>query len=463
MTTLEFVMPNEMPFEFEKTTVPLVAVWVPAAAAIPPPAPGLTDAVITDPFRPNETPLPFENVMADRFCEVVPALTLMFVRLVAIEAVRVDAFRPKETPFEFENVNAEARLLVVPAERLMLAWVEATVTEAVTTDEFDIPNETLFEFEKTTVPLVAVWVPAAAAIPPPAPGLTDAVITDPLRPNETPLPFENVMADRFCEVVPALTLMFVRLVAIEAVRVDAFRPKETPFEFENVNAEARLLVVPAERLMLAWVEATVTEAVTTDEFDIPNETLFEFEKTTVPLVAVWVPAAAARLLALAVMVPAFNPKLTSLLFENVNAEARFDVVPALRLMLAWVDATVTDAVTTELLDIPNVTLFEFENTTVPDVAVCVPAARAPRPDPAAADAVIVEPFKPNETLFEFEKTTTDRFCDVVPALTLMLVSDVATDAVIVEAFRPNEMPFEFENVNAEARFEVVPADRLMLA
>lgn len=33
------------------------------------------------------------------------------------------------------------------------------------------------------------------------------------------------------------------------------------------------------------------------------------------------------------------------------------------------------AVITELFDIPNVTPFEFENTTVPDAAVCVPAAK----------------------------------------------------------------------------------------
>src|SRR5208337_918868 len=200
----------------------------------------------------------------------------------------------------------------------------------------------------------------------------------------------------------------------------------------------------------------------TELFDIPNVTLFEFEKTTVPLVAVCVPAAAARLLALAVIVEALRPKLTPFEFENVNADARLLVVPAETLMLAWVDATVTLAVMTELFDIPNVTLFEFENTTVPLVAVCVPAAAA-RLLALATEAVITEPFSPNITPLPFEKVIAERLFEVVPALTLMFVSDVATLAVIVPAFNPNETLEPFENVNAEARLLVVPADRLMLA
>ena len=43
-------------------------------------------------------------------------------------------------------------------------------TDAVMTELLDIPNVTPFELEKTSVPLVAVCVPAAAAMPPPAPG-----------------------------------------------------------------------------------------------------------------------------------------------------------------------------------------------------------------------------------------------------------------------------------------------------
>jgi len=152
----------------------------------------------------------------------------------------VEAFRPKLTLFEFENVNADASFEVVPAEMLMLAALT----------------------------------------------LIDPVSTEPLSPNEMLFAFENVMADKLFDVVPALTLMFVKLVAIDAVIVEAFKPKLTPLEFENINAEARFDVVPALRLTLACVEATVTDAVMTELFDIPNVTLLLFEKTTVPDVAV---------------------------------------------------------------------------------------------------------------------------------------------------------------------------------
>jgi hypothetical protein len=53
--------------------VPLVAVCVPAAIAPIASAPALTLAVIVEPFRPNEIPLLFENVILDRTFEVVPA------------------------------------------------------------------------------------------------------------------------------------------------------------------------------------------------------------------------------------------------------------------------------------------------------------------------------------------------------------------------------------------------------
>ena len=455
-----------------------------------------TEAVSVEPFRPKLTLLPFENVIAERLLDVVPADTLMFVSDVATDAVIVEAFRPNEIPFEFENVNAEARFEVVPALRLMLACVDATVTEAVTTEEFAIPNVTLFEFEKTTVPLVAVCVPA-----PTARLFADAVMVDAFRPNEIPFEFENVNAEARFEVVPALRLMLacvdatvteavtteefaipnvtlfefekttVPLVAVwvpaptarlfaDAVMVDAFRPNEMPFEFENVNAEARFEVVPALRLMLAWVEATVTDAVTTELFDIPKVTLLEFEKTTVPLVAVCVPAAAARLFADAVIVEAFRPKEMLLLFENVNAEASFDVVPAEMLMLAAL--TLIEAVRTDPFS-PKLTLLELENVMAERFCDVVPADTLMFVRLVATEAVSVEPFRPKLTLLPFENVIAERLLDVVPADTLMFVSDVATDAVIVEAFRPNEIPFEFENVNAEARFEVVPADRLMLA
>ena len=243
--------------------------------------------------------------------------------------------------------------------------------------------------------------------------------------------------------VPAAT---ARLFA-DAVMVDPFRPNETLFEFEKVKALARLLVVPAERLTLAWVLATVTLAVTTDELLIPNVTLFEFEKTTVPLVAVCVPAAAARLFADAVIVEAFKPNETLFEFEKVKALARFDVVPAERLMLAWVLATVTLAVTTDELLIPNVTLFELEKTTVPLVAVCVPAAIAPGAVlcEKLAEAVIVDASRPKLTLFAFAKVKALARFDVVPAERLTLAAAAAKDAVTIdESLIPNVTPFEFE-------------------
>jgi len=76
---------------------------------------------MTEPFRPNDTPLEFENVTALRLLDVVPALILMFVSDVAMDAVIVEALSPKLTPLLFEKVNADARLLVVPALKLMLA------------------------------------------------------------------------------------------------------------------------------------------------------------------------------------------------------------------------------------------------------------------------------------------------------------------------------------------------------
>jgi hypothetical protein len=74
--------------------------------------------------------------------------------------VIVPASNPKEIPFEFANVKAEVRFEVVPAERLILACVLATVTEAVTLEDPDIPKVTLFELENTNVPVLTLWVPA---------------------------------------------------------------------------------------------------------------------------------------------------------------------------------------------------------------------------------------------------------------------------------------------------------------
>ena len=76
---------------------------------------------------------------------------------------------------------------------------------------------------------------------------------------------------------------------------------------------------------------------------------------------------------------------------------------------------------------PNVTPLEFEKTTVPDVAVCVPAARAPGAVLCVAEklAVTVPAFMPNETEFEFEKT-------IVPELALVVPALIAAGAVLCE-------------------------------
>jgi hypothetical protein len=170
-----------------------------------------------------------------RLLLVVPAERFTAVRDVATLAVTVDAFKPNETPLLLLNVNALARFDVVPALRLNEPWVLATVTLAVICVDPDMPKVTLFELLKTTVPEVAVCVPAAmAAIPAAAPGFTVAVIVDPLRPNETPLLFENTTADKLFDVVPADTLMFVRLVAMLAVMTDEFdMPNVTPLLLLN--------------------------------------------------------------------------------------------------------------------------------------------------------------------------------------------------------------------------------------
>jgi hypothetical protein len=78
-----------------------------------------------------------------------------------------------------------------------------------------------------------------------------------------------------------------------------------------------------------------------------------------------------------------------------------------------------DAVITLLFDMPNVTLFELDQTTVPDVAVCVPAA------PLIAGCVVWaklalavitdELLIPKLTLFEFESTNVPDVCVCVPA------------------------------------------------
>ena len=62
-------------------------------------------------------------------------------------AVTVEPFNPNETLLESEYTQLDRLAEAAPAETLIWA-------DAVTTEEFDIPNVTLFELLKTIVPLV---------------------------------------------------------------------------------------------------------------------------------------------------------------------------------------------------------------------------------------------------------------------------------------------------------------------
>jgi hypothetical protein len=68
-------------------------------------------------------------------------------------------------------------------------------------------------------------------------------------------------------------------------------------------------------------------------------------------------------------------------------------------------------------DSPNETPFEFENRTVPEVAVCVPPASATaEATDCENEAVIVWALRPNEIPFVFKNTTVPVACELVPAL-----------------------------------------------
>jgi hypothetical protein len=116
------LMPNEIPFESLKTTVPVETLCVPADIATPPPP--ATDAVIVPPLMPKLTPLLFENVTAVAFVEVVPA----------------EKFTALMSPAVLGTVY-EAVILVEPLKPKLIPLLS----------------------EKTIVPLVAVCVPAASA------------------------------------------------------------------------------------------------------------------------------------------------------------------------------------------------------------------------------------------------------------------------------------------------------------
>jgi hypothetical protein len=77
-----------------------------------------TAPVTVEPFSPKLIPFEFEKTTFERLVEVEPALTLIAVRLVAIDAVRVPTpapvLRPKDTPLLLLNVMAERAFDVPP-------------------------------------------------------------------------------------------------------------------------------------------------------------------------------------------------------------------------------------------------------------------------------------------------------------------------------------------------------------
>lgn len=174
-----------------------------------------------------------------------------------------------------------------------------------------------------TVPSVCSSTPfvlsetAFMATPPPAEGLMLAVTTLPFSPKLTPFRLLNVIALRLLEVVPADTLMLVRLVAMEAVTVEPLSPKLTPLLFEYTIFDRFPEVVPALKLMLAAARTVPPPAAV----EIAQPTLF--------------------------------------VFVNTRLLSATELPPALTVISPWVLATVTEAVSVEPA-IPKVTLFAFE-------------------------------------------------------------------------------------------------------
>ena len=134
---------------------------------------------------------------------------------------------------------------------------------------------------------------------------------------------------------------------------------------------------------------------------MPNVTPFELANATVPEVAVCVPAAAliagcvvcAGYDALAVNVLPACPKLTLFEFEKTSDVCGCTLCE--KLAVSWLEPLR-----------PNETLLLLTKASVPDVAVCVPAAAAASAGCTLCEklalAVSVEPAVPNVMLFAFE-------------------------------------------------------------
>jgi hypothetical protein len=263
-------IPNVMPLELAKLSVPVETLWVPAL--IPNGVSAATLAVSVDPFAPNETPLLLAHDTPGPCTLVVPAVIVLIAET---EAVSVDPFAPKATPLESAHDTPGPCALVVPAliDRIATATLAVSVdpfapndtplesahdtpgpctfvvpalivltaaTLAVSWVEPERPNDTPLLFANETVPLPAVWVPADSATPAPA----DAVTVWPFMPNDTPLLFAKDSVGPVAVEPEAIT---DRNASIEPVtRLEPPIPNERPLESANRTVPVLAICVPAE-------------------------------------------------------------------------------------------------------------------------------------------------------------------------------------------------------------------------
>jgi hypothetical protein len=161
-----------------------------------------------------------------------------------------------------------------------------------------------------------------------------------------------------------------------------------------------------------------------------------------------------------------KPKLT--LFELLNVTALIEALlaPALIFTLPCVDATVTEAVMTELPERPKETLLLFEKVMAERLRLDAPALTKTFVSEVAMEAVIVPTpapvNSPNDTLFELLNVIALSAFDVPPfaeTFSAWLAVIVPTPAPVL---RPKDTPLEFENVRADSAAELAPPLTVML-
>ena len=93
-------------------------------------------------------------------------------------------------------------------------------------------------------------MPALTATPPPPPALTDAVNVPALRPNDTPLLFDQMTVPEVCVCVPAaiapkLPVAVAPAATLAVSLVEPLNPNDTPFESLNTIVPELAVCVPA--------------------------------------------------------------------------------------------------------------------------------------------------------------------------------------------------------------------------